>query len=124
MTTSRRRSPATTNCVRKGNDEDFGKRPEIIWPVDTPPFFCRTALVSTLLAASGGLCARIPHAISSTRTTSPSKPLHVAGAAGGQYFSNDYPTICPGTNHGRCLTFGRIAGINAAGGDAERKSPI
>ena len=42
-------------------------------------------------------------------------------AAGGEYFSNDYPTICPGTNHGRCLTFGRIAGINAAGGDAEKE---
>ena len=30
--------------------------------------------------------------------------------------SGDYPTICPGINHGRCLTFGRIAGIEAAGG--------
>ena len=32
----------------------------------------------------------------------------------------DYPTICPGINHGRCcLTFGRMAGIQAAGGSVD-----
>lgn len=44
------------------------------------------------------------------------------GAAAGDYFgSGDYPTICPGMNHGRCLTFGRLAGILAAGGDIDKK---
>lgn len=33
--------------------------------------------------------------------------------------SGDYPTICPGINHGRCLTFGRIAGTQAAGGSTD-----
>jgi succinate dehydrogenase/fumarate reductase flavoprotein subunit len=103
----------------KGNDDDFGKRPEILWPVDTAPFFAGQ-LISTLLAASGGLrqdtdCRILDEA------NKPIEGLFVCGAAGGQYFSNDYPTINPGTNHGRCLTFGRIAGINAAGGDAEKE---
>lgn len=105
----------------KGNDDDFGKRPEIMWPVDTPPYFAGQ-LVSTLLAASGGLRQDTAcHVLD--ESNKPIQGLYVCGAAGGEYFSNDYPTICPGTNHGRCMTFGRIAGINAAGGDAEKKIP-
>lgn len=101
----------------KGNDDDFGKRPEIMWPIDTPPFFAGQ-LISTLLAASGGL-RQDPDCHVLDEDNNAIEGLFVAGAAGGQYFSNDYPTICPGTNHGRCLTFGRIAGMNAAGVDAE-----
>lgn len=103
----------------KGNDDDFGKRPEIMWPITEPPFFAGQ-LISSLLAASGGLRTDTDcHVLD--EANEPIEGLYVAGAAGGQYFSNDYPTICPGTNHGRCLTFGRIAGINAAGGDAEKE---
>ena len=103
----------------KGNDDDFGKRPEILWPIDTPPYFAGQ-LVSTLLAASGGL-RRDTECHVLDEENNPIEGLYVCGAAGGEYFSNDYPTICPGTNHGRCLTFGRIAGINAAGGDADKE---
>lgn len=103
----------------KGNDDDFGKRPEILWPVDTPPFFAGQ-LISTLLAASGGLRQDTDcHVLDENNKVV--EGLYVCGAAGGEYFSNDYPTINPGTNHGRCLTFGRIAGINAAGGDADKE---
>lgn len=103
----------------KGNDDDFGKRPEILWPIDTPPYFAGQ-LVSTLLAASRGLRQDTEcHVLD--EENNPIEGLYVCGAAGGEYFSNDYPTICPGTNHGRCLTFGRIAGINAAGGDADKE---
>jgi succinate dehydrogenase/fumarate reductase flavoprotein subunit len=105
----------------KGNDDDFGKRPEILWPVNTPPFFAGQ-LISTLLAANGGLRQDSAcHILDENNQII--EGLYVAGAAGGQYFSNDYPTINPGTNHGRCLTFGHIAGINAAGGDAEKEIP-
>ena len=107
--------------VAKGNDDDFGKRPEILWPVDTPPFYAGQ-LISTLLAANGGLrqdtSARVLDGDNKVI-----EGLYVCGAAGGQYFSNDYPTINPGTNHGRCLTFGHIAGINAAGGNSEAEIP-
>lgn len=103
----------------KGNDDDFGKRPEILWPIDTPPYFAGQ-LVSTLLAASGGLRQDTACQVLDEQNKA-IKGLYVCGAAGGEYFSNDYPTICPGTNHGRCLTFGRIAGINAAGGDADKE---
>ncbi|MEG0026847.1 MAG: FAD-binding protein [Raoultibacter sp.] len=107
--------------AHKGTDEDFGKRPEIMWPIDTPPFFAGQ-LVSTLLAASGGLRQDTKCHVLDEKNKA-IENLYVCGAAGGEYFSNDYPTICPGTNHGRCLTFGRIAGINSAGGNAEKEIP-
>ena len=54
----------------------------------------------------------------------PIEGLYVCGSAAGEFFgAGDYPTYVPGIGHGRCVTFGRIAGINAAGGDAEAKIP-
>ncbi|WP_270297566.1 FAD-binding protein [Eggerthella sinensis] len=84
----------------KGNDDDFGKRPEILWPIDTPPYFAGQ-LVSTLLAASGGLrqdtachildeennpieactCAAPPAASTSRTITPPSAPARTTAAA-------------------------------------------
>ncbi len=49
--------------------------------------------------------------------------LYAAGNASGDFFANDYPTICPGIGHGRCITFGRMAGIKAAGGDVDALIP-
>ena len=51
--------------------------------------------------------------------------LFVCGAAAGDYFgSGDYPTLCPGMNHGRALTFGRLAGILAAGGSIDKVADL
>lgn len=105
----------------KGNDDDYGKRPEVMWKIAEPPFFAGQ-LVSTLLASSGGLRTDADARLLDGNNA-PIENLYVCGAAAGQYFSNDYPTIVPGHNHGRCLTFGRIAGINAAGGDASSEIP-
>ena len=50
--------------------------------------------------------------------------LYVCGSAAGDFFgAGDYPTYVPGIGHGRCVTFGRMAGINAAGGNADEKIP-
>jgi len=49
----------------------------------------------------------------------PIQNLYVAGSAAGDFFANDYPTICPGIGHGRCITFGRLAGLIAAGKSAD-----
>lgn len=106
--------------VKKGRDEDFGKRAELLTPIVKPPFYAGK-LASSLLAMSGGL-----HTDSSLHVLDakhrPIEGVYVAGAAAGHYFgSGDYPTICPGMNHGRCLTFGRLAGIIAVGGDIDKK---
>ena len=104
--------------VDKGSDDDFGKRAEIMVKIVEPPFYAGQ-LKATLLSASGGLhsdeYARVLDA-----DAKPIEHLWVAGTCAGDFHgSGDYPTICPGINHGRCLTFGRIAGIEAAGGTVD-----
>ena len=104
--------------VDKGSDDDFGKRAEIMVKIVEPPFYAGQ-LKATLLSASGGLhsdeYARVLDA-----DAKPIEHLWVAGTCAGDFHgSGDYPTICPGINHGRCLTFGRIAGIEAAGGSVD-----
>lgn len=77
-------------------------------------------LVSTLLAMSGGLHTD-PSLHVLDKNDKPIEGLYVCGAAAGDYFgSGDYPTICPGMNHGRALTFGRLTGVMAAGGDIDK----
>ena len=108
--------------VAKKHDDDFGKRSVLLTPIVKPPFYAGR-LASSLLAMSGGLHTD-PTLHVLDKDHNPIPGLFVAGAAAGDYFgSGDYPTICPGMNHGRCLTFGRLAGIMAAGGDINKRVP-
>ncbi len=104
--------------VEKGSDDDFGKRAEIMIPIVEPPFYAGQ-LKATLLTASGGLHSdeygRVLDA-----NSEPIPNLWCAGTIAGDFHGScDYPTICPGINHGRCLTFGRLTGIQAAGGSID-----
>ena len=54
---------------------------------------------------------------------SPVRKLSPKSAASDFFGAGDYPTYVPGIGHGRCVTFGRMAGINAAGGNADEKIP-
>lgn len=105
--------------AKQGEDTDFGKRSELLKPIVKGPFYAGR-LRSTLLAMSGGLHTD-PTLHVLDKVHRPIEKLWVAGAAAGDYFgSGDYPTICPGMNHGRCVTFGRLAGILAAGADPDK----
>jgi fumarate reductase flavoprotein subunit len=99
--------------VAAKNDVDFGKRPALLTPIVKGPFYAGK-LLSTLLAMSGGLSTNTRCEVLDA-DDKPVGNLFVAGAAAGDFFANDYPTICPGIGHGRCITFGRLAGIIAAG---------
>ena len=104
--------------VEKGSDDDFGKRAEIMISITKPPFYAGK-LAATLLSASGGLHSdEFMHVLDTKDEVIPG--LYVCGTIAGDFHgSGDYPTICPGINHGRCLTFGRLAGIQAAGGSVD-----
>lgn len=95
------------------DDSDYGKRSELLTLIVKPPFYAGR-LLSTVLTASGGLHTNINCEVLDEFDNA-IKNLYVAGSAAGDFFANDYPTICPGIGHGRCITFGRIAGTIAAG---------
>ncbi|MGE5422215.1 MAG: FAD-dependent oxidoreductase [Ignavibacteriales bacterium] len=103
--------------VAAQNDVDFGKRKELLTPIGTAPFYA-AKLLSTILTMVGGLRTNTDLNVLDDNDQ-PIKNLFVAGAAAGDFFANDYPTICPGIGHGRCITFGRLAGIKAAGGSID-----
>ena len=104
--------------VEKGSDDDYGKRAEIMISIAEPPFYAGQ-LKATLLTADGGL-----HVDKYSRVLDRDgeviEGLYAAGTIAGDFHGScDYPTICPGINHGRCLTFGRMVGIQAAGGSVD-----
>lgn len=103
-----------------GKDLDFGKRPEVMGKVQDPPFYAGK-LVASMLTMCGGLRTNLDAQVLDA-DDQPIEGLYVCGSAAGEFFgAGDYPTYVPGIGHGRCVTFGRIAGINAAGGNAEEK---
>lgn len=100
-----------------GNDIDFGKRKDVMDPIVDPPFYAGH-LTANLLTMCGGLRTNINGQVLDSEDK-PIQGLYVCGSAAGEFFgAGDYPTYVPGIGHGRCVTFGRIVGINAAGGDA------
>ena len=105
-----------------GKDLDFGKRPEVMAKVVEPPFYAGK-LEADLLTMCGGLRTDLEtHVLDAN--DQPIEGLYVCGSAAGDFFgAGDYPTYVPGIGHGRCVTFGRMAGINAAGGNADEKIP-
>ncbi|MDR2105932.1 MAG: FAD-dependent oxidoreductase [Coriobacteriales bacterium] len=105
-----------------GNDVDFGKRSEILFPVKTGPFYAGK-LAASLLTRCGGVRTDTQCRVLDL-DDEVVENLYVCGSAAGDFFgAGDYPTFVAGIGHGRCVTFGRIAGIYAAGGDADKKIP-
>ena len=102
------------NAVAKQqNDVDFGKRKELLAPIVKGPFYAGK-LLATVLTMSGGLRTDTSLRVLD-ENDKPVENLYVVGSAQGDFFAADYPTICPGIGHGRCITFGRLAGLMAAG---------
>jgi fumarate reductase flavoprotein subunit len=100
--------------VKLGKDLDFGKRPECLTTIERPPFYAVKMGVS-LLVTLGGLKVNTKLQVLDTeRNAIPG--LYAAGNVSGSFFSNDYPITIIGVSHSRALTFGRLAGFNAADG--------
>lgn len=105
-----------------GKDLDFGKRPEVMGKVEEGPFYAGK-LVASLLTMCGGLRTNCDCQVLDAQDQ-PIEGLYVCGSAAGEFFgAGDYPTYVPGIGHGRCVTFGRMAGIKAAGGDIDAVIP-
>jgi len=101
--------------VKKGVDEDFGKRKELLFPIEKPPF-CAGLMKSQLLTTTSGLRVDTRCAVLDEHDE-PLGALYAVGNVQGDMFAVDYPTVFPGLSHGRCATFGRIVGLHLAGKD-------
>jgi fumarate reductase flavoprotein subunit len=98
--------------ARMGKDLDFGKIPERLTTIVRAPYYA-TRMPVVLLAVVGGLDINTRMQVLDTeKNVIPG--LYAAGNVSGNFFANDYPCMCPGLSHGRALTFGRMAGLNAA----------
>jgi fumarate reductase flavoprotein subunit len=101
--------------VKEGMDKDFGKRKELLFPIDTPPFYAGL-MKSALLATTSGLRINTKSEVLDEHDE-PLGGLYVVGNIQGDMFAVDYPTVFPGLSHSRCATFGRIVGLHLAGKD-------
>ncbi|MBR2834232.1 MAG: FAD-dependent oxidoreductase [Coriobacteriales bacterium] len=101
----------------KGHDDDFGKRPDRMYPIDTPPFFATGSLIAVGLMTAGIMVNENLQVID--ENFDPIPHLWAAGnVAGGRYY-NEYPVYpCVATSHGTAITFGRSCGLQAAANEA------
>ena len=99
----------------KGFDEDFGKMAKRLFPLKTPPFFYSTNAWNFLVVV-GGLDTDTKSEVLDC-WGNPIPGLYACGNVQGGRFAIDYPTIIPGISHSIALTYGRIAGTEAAGAD-------
>lgn len=100
--------------TRIGKDLDFGKRFECLSTIEKAPFYGIKMGVSLLVTLGGLKINTKLQVLDTERNVIPG--LYAAGNTSGSFFSNDYPITIPGVSHSRALTFGRLAGFNAADG--------
>jgi succinate dehydrogenase/fumarate reductase flavoprotein subunit len=101
--------------ARKGSDDDFGKTAARMFPLEKGPFYASRLTPATLLVSMSGLESdHHSHCLNSCGYPIPG--LYVCGNVQGGRFSIEYPITVPGMSHSMALTFGRLAGMNAARG--------
>lgn len=99
--------------VRKGNDEDYGKEPFRLSPMDKPPFYGAKNTGDILCTMDGIQIDVNMNAIDTEGNPIPG--LYVIGNDSGGYFANTYPNLVTGMACGRTVTFGRHVGRYLAG---------
>jgi len=96
-----------------GQDTDFGKPADQLFPVDTPPFYGihRTLRISAICS---GLLVDGNHQCLDGGGN-PIKGLYAVGNLGGGFYGGvDYPLTVYGLSLGRCYTFGYLVGKHVA----------
>lgn len=97
----------------KGEDTDFGKEAYRLFPVEGAPYYAIT-LGGVLLDTLDGLHVNTKMQVLN-ENGNPIKGLFAAGNVSGGFFWGSYPDRVPGLTAGHAVTFGRLAGQNAAG---------
>ncbi|MEF2074287.1 FAD-binding protein [Consotaella aegiceratis] len=100
--------------AKAGEDTDFFKRADRLFPIEKAPFYGGKAQ-PMLLVVMGGLRSNAKFEVLDI-DFNPIPGLYAAGNAQGGRFAVDYSVVAPGVSHGTALTFGRLAGQQAAKG--------
>ena len=97
--------------VNLKDDSDYGKRAELLFPIRKAPFYASKFGPAKLIVSGGLLVDTRLRVVDERRTPIPG--LYAIGNVAGGLYGVDYPTIIPGTSHGRAVTWGYLAGRNA-----------
>ena len=98
-----------------GYDEDFGKSPKRLFPIETGPFYASTFTPAASLACVGGLESDEEcHVYDTDRNIIPG--LYVAGNIQGSRFTVQYPIAVAGIARSMGLFYGYVAGKNVVAG--------
>ncbi|MBR5262017.1 MAG: FAD-binding protein, partial [Oscillospiraceae bacterium] len=98
---------------KNGEDTEFGKRSELMIPLDKPPYYA-LKFGPASLAVVGGLRVDVNMNVQNENNISIPGLYAIGNVAGGRY-GMDYPMLIPGNSHGTALTFGYILGDILAG---------
>ena len=93
---------------RAGHDDEFGKRKELLIPLDTPPYIGRKFGPALLAVVGGVLVDTQMRCLTEDRRPVPG--LYAIGNTAGGRYGVDYPMLIPGNSHGTALTFGYVLG--------------
>ena len=99
--------------IKKGKDTQFGKSLKGMKPIAKPKFYALSVAAASLGTMTGLKIDLDAHVLNAKGEIIPG--LFAAGeVANGDFFNQEYPAS--GTSIQMCLTFGRVAGQNAAQG--------
>ena len=90
-----------------GEDRDFGKRKELLFPIEKGPFIA-LKMGTVLLQVVGGLAINTRMEVLDTERK-PIDGLYAVGDTTGGMYGHEYVTTILGNSHGRALTWGYIA---------------
>ncbi|MBR5490077.1 MAG: FAD-dependent oxidoreductase [Oscillospiraceae bacterium] len=99
----------------EGKDTEFGKRKELLIPLDKPPYIARK-FGPALLSVVGGMKVNTSMQVLTEEGEVIPGLYAIGNAAGGRY-GVDYPMLIPGNSHGTALTFGYLLGRELGGKD-------
>jgi len=99
---------------KTGIDAEYHKRPALLIPIETAPFFAATSKSPQLLCILGGLRTNIKmQVLDKNERVIPG--LYAVGTIVGDMYSNIYTFLTPGHNLGaNCVTFGYLVGKDIA----------
>ena len=100
--------------ARLGKDLDYGKHPDRLTTLEKPPFYTMQHDARYLVIMAGLQINTKMQVLDTNGKVIPG--LYAAGNTSGSFFAHQYPTTVPGITHSRAITFGRLAGRNAAAG--------